>query len=118
GDHFLAVRVHDFELPPGQRVNPLAADVELVGMPDIHAFGGHWVSPGFKMVIFSLRRHAELASASICPSGRVVPPATTFRLAWFANPDSVRADTWTLKQVQGDGEAMKTGQYLHPRNST
>src|SRR5690606_41849859 len=50
GHDFLGVRIDDLELLPTRRRDPLAADVELVGMPDVHACGGHWGSPGFGLV--------------------------------------------------------------------
>src|SRR5690606_3803610 len=61
-DNFLGVRVDDLELAAARRRDPLAADEELVGMPDVHACGGHWESPLSSNVVIALAttRHGVL----------------------------------------------------------
>src|SRR5690606_2596687 len=41
GDDLLGYRAFDLDRLARQRGDPLAADEELVGMPDVHAVGGH-----------------------------------------------------------------------------
>ena len=92
GDHFLAVRIDDFELPPARRGDPFAADEQLVGMLDVHAFGGHSVSPRL------IGRHCERSEAI---QGRTAEP-------WIAaSPSAPRNDENRASEIGQYGEAAR-----------
>src|SRR5690606_15756241 len=88
-DDFLGVRVDDLD-PSAPRIDPFAADVELVRMLDAYALGDHVGSPretrlGQKLLkIVRLRESSGLPARCSASSRARVLPCSSIRNAWIA----------------------------------